>query len=107
MCEEFPQFKAFIRACEFQEACHGLDVRACLIQPVQRVPRYRLLLIELLKYTHGNDPEWESLNASLQKVGMAQKTKNDVVNYEIDDCKGLNRFDATCTRSSNRLFNVV
>ncbi len=67
-CEQFSAFKAFIRACEHQEACHGLDLRAYLIQPVQRVPRYRLLLIELLKHTRESHPDWADLKAALENV---------------------------------------
>ena len=67
-CEEHAEFRAFVRACEHQEACHGLDLRAYLIQPVQRVPRYRLLLIELLKHTRESHPDWADLNAALENV---------------------------------------
>ena len=67
-CEQFSEFKAFMRACEHQEACHGLDLRAYLIQPVQRVPRYRLLLIELLKHTRESHPDWVDLKAALENV---------------------------------------
>lgn len=67
-CEEFSEFKAFVRACEHQEACHGLDLRAYLIQPVQRVPRYRLLIIQLLKHTRESHPDWVDLNAALENV---------------------------------------
>jgi hypothetical protein len=32
-------FAAFVRACELQEGCKGLNLRAYLIMPVQRIPR--------------------------------------------------------------------
>eukprot|EP00752_Nemacystus_decipiens_P004215 g3852.t1 len=68
VCEQSSEFKAFVRACEHQEVCHGLDLRAYLIQPVQRVPRYRLLIIELLKHTRESHPDWANLNAALENV---------------------------------------
>lgn len=36
-------FAAFVRACELQEGCKGLNLRAYLIMPVQRIPRCVLL----------------------------------------------------------------
>ena len=38
-------FAAFVRACELQEGCKGLNLRAYLIMPVQRIPRYSILCI--------------------------------------------------------------
>ena len=37
--------------CEGQKQTHGLDIFSLMIQPVQRMPRYRLLILELLKST--------------------------------------------------------
>ncbi|CAM9631084.1 unnamed protein product, partial [Hapterophycus canaliculatus] len=75
-CEECAEFKAFVRACEHQEACHGLDLRAYLIQPVQRVPRYRLLLMEMLKHTRESHPDWADLNAALENVSSTAAKLN-------------------------------
>eukprot|EP00903_Cladosiphon_okamuranus_P014391 g13359.t1 len=76
VCEGNSSFKAFVRACEHQEACHGLDLRAYLIQPVQRVPRYRLLIIELLKHTRESHPDWVDLNAALANVSSTAAKLN-------------------------------
>lgn len=32
-------FASFVRACELQEGCKGLNLRSYLIMPVQRIPR--------------------------------------------------------------------
>ena len=42
---------AFIRAVELQEQAHGLQLASYLIMPVQRIPRYKMLLQELAKLT--------------------------------------------------------
>lgn len=39
-----------------------------LIQPVQRVPRYRLLLAELLKCTPETHPDYEPCEKALLKI---------------------------------------
>ncbi|CAM9475612.1 unnamed protein product [Ectocarpus sp. 6 AP-2014] len=76
-CEEFSEFNAFIRGCEHQDACHGLDLKAYLIQPVQRVPRYRLLIIQLLKHTRESHPDWADLNAALETVSSTVTKLNE------------------------------
>jgi len=47
-----------------------------LILPVQRLPRYEMLLKEILKYTEEDDVDWPNLQAALEKV----KETNDFVN---------------------------
>ena len=47
----------------------GLDLRSFLIQPVQRVPRYRMLLEDLLAHTPADHPETDALREALDRVG--------------------------------------
>ena len=42
-------WRKFCRAASQNSRCRGLDINSFLIMPIQRVPRYRLLLQELLK----------------------------------------------------------
>lgn len=49
-------FAGFIRGCELQSIYRGLDLSSYLIMPVQRIPKYRLLLSELLRQL-GDDHE--------------------------------------------------
>lgn len=77
---------AFIKACEFQHACHGLQLPDFLIQPVQRIPRYRLLLETILKYTAANDPLLPRLEQALQESSsVATKINKDVHTREAQD----------------------
>ena len=46
----------------------SLDLMSYLIMPVQRVPRYELLLRELMRYTPDTHPERATLCAALTKV---------------------------------------
>ena len=59
-------FHAFLTDARKRTA--GLDLMSYLIMPVQRVPRYELLLRELMRYTPGTHPERPTLCAALTKV---------------------------------------
>ncbi|EGC39000.1 hypothetical protein DICPUDRAFT_27726 [Dictyostelium purpureum] len=45
----------------FQDSNNGLDLYSYLIMPIQRIPRYLLLLKELIKYTPMNHPDYQML----------------------------------------------
>ena len=66
------EFRGFIGACMESPSCRGLDICAFLLTPIQRLPRYLLLLNELIKYTDSNHPDlylaslaWDSIKACL------------------------------------------
>jgi len=63
-----PQFSALIEAGEQNPRCSFLDLPALLIMPVQRIPRYILLLTEIYKNTPPNHPDHEKLGISVAKV---------------------------------------
>ncbi|KAG5176461.1 hypothetical protein JKP88DRAFT_335179 [Tribonema minus] len=71
------EFRAFVRACELQEACRGLDLRSYLIQPVQRVPRYKLLLAELLKHTKETHPDYANISMALSEITVVATRLNE------------------------------
>lgn len=76
------EFKAFLaRAKECSDA--KLDLLACLIAPVQRVPRYRLLLEELVRHTAPAAPD----RAGLERVhacvcALAERVNADMRRQE-------------------------
>ncbi len=77
---------AFIRACEIQTSCHGLGLSDFLIQPVQRVPRFRLLLESILKYTPEDDPVHNCIKDCLDRISsVATKINDDVHTREARD----------------------
>ena len=56
----------------------GKDVSSFLIQPVQRVMRYRLLLDDLLKHTEDDDPDQPSVREAYARVcELAQAFNED------------------------------
>lgn len=59
--------------------CRGLRLSDFLIMPVQRVPRYRMLLEEVLKHTETNDPEYDDLNEALIKIKEVATKINEFI----------------------------
>ncbi|GAB5364413.1 hypothetical protein AAMO2058_000968000 [Amorphochlora amoebiformis] len=53
-----------------------MDIASYLIMPVQRIPRYELLLKEIIKNTPEGDPELPSLNKALVMVREAAQHNN-------------------------------
>jgi len=59
--------------------CAGLDFGAFLIMPIQRIPRYRLLLEELLSHTPPGHPDYKDLQAALDKLIAVAKDVNKAI----------------------------
>ena len=71
------RFKTFLESRRKDGACAGREITAFLILPVQRVPRYKMLLSQLLKYTSREDPAFENLQAALIKVELVASHINE------------------------------
>lgn len=74
--EDASDFAQFVKQSELDTRCNGLSLDSFLITPVQRVPRYRMLLEELLKETHSSHPDYDDLHAALALVSQAAETNN-------------------------------
>ncbi|KAN0023556.1 hypothetical protein ACTFIV_007942 [Dictyostelium citrinum] len=61
-------FSNFLEKCRNDSRCNGLDLNSILIMPVQRLPRYVLLLSELIKQTPPNHPNVKLLNKCLKGI---------------------------------------
>ncbi|XP_033646095.1 rho guanine nucleotide exchange factor 39-like [Asterias rubens] len=70
-------FVQFLREQESKPECTSLSLHALLITPIQRIPRYKLLLEELLNNTPENHEEYNKL-----KEATARMTK---VTYGINE----------------------
>jgi len=71
------QSKEFNKSIESNELVHQVQLIALLIEPVQRVPRYQLLLEDLLANTTETHPEFEDLENALKKIEMIVRTLNE------------------------------
>jgi len=67
-CKQHPQFCTLLEACERNPRCSALDLPSLLIMPVQRIPRYILLLTEIYKHTPSTHPDYAKLGQALTKV---------------------------------------
>ncbi|KAL6065425.1 Pleckstriny domain-containing family F member 2 [Balamuthia mandrillaris] len=56
-----------------------LDLPSLLIMPIQRIPRYKMLLEQTIKYTSETHPDYEPLNHALSKVNEVADVINDSV----------------------------
>ncbi|KAJ3440313.1 faciogenital dysplasia protein [Anaeramoeba flamelloides] len=92
-CRKKKKFRQFIQETESNERCHRLRIDDFLVSPLQRVPRYKLLLERLVKKTTKNTEEYNSLkNVYDQICSTAHKInekKRDAENsfrvYEISE----------------------
>ncbi|XP_073945050.1 epithelial cell transforming 2 pebble isoform X2 [Choristoneura fumiferana] len=62
---ENPRFHAFLKICQTKPECGRQSLQELLIRPVQRLPSIRLLLDDILKHTHKNNPDHAALVAAL------------------------------------------
>ena len=66
----------FLSQAEASPRCQGLSLSSYLIEPVQRVPRYEMLLKELLKNTPSSDPAYVPLEDSIRCVQEVARGMN-------------------------------
>ena len=62
----------------------GLSLQAFLVTPVQRIPRYKMLLEDMLKHTPEDHPDHENLRNALKLVSEIAKSVNETIrNHEL------------------------
>jgi len=76
-CLKISGFVSLIEQCRDHADVQGHDLLSFLILPVQRIPRYSLLLRELLKHTWSDHVDYADLEYSLKRM-------EDVANYLND-----------------------
>lgn len=62
------RFKEFLAQCKQDPRVLSKGVIDFLIMPVQRIPRYSLLLADLLRHTDEEHPDWKSLSDALARI---------------------------------------
>ncbi|CAL4121846.1 unnamed protein product, partial [Meganyctiphanes norvegica] len=78
-------------------------VASLLITPVQRVPRYRLLLEELLRHTSSDHPHYTSITNALGKVSLTA----ELINAKVREGDGLQRLLMVQRALKNGRPNIV
>jgi hypothetical protein len=72
-------FSAFIKNASNDIRCFDNDFESLLIAPVQRIPRYRLLLEDLLKYTSAKHPQYQATIRALEKIKEVANQNNEAM----------------------------
>lgn len=63
-----PPFAAKINECRMNDRVKGMEITSFLIMPIQRLPRYVMLLSDLFKNTPESHVDYERLIVALKKV---------------------------------------
>ncbi|XP_076450012.1 rho guanine nucleotide exchange factor 39-like [Babylonia areolata] len=76
-------FAEFIQTQEARPDVMGLKINALLITPVQRVPRYKMLLEDLLQHTPSDHHDYTQLQEATKQIGdIAQHINEHVRQHE-------------------------
>uniref|UniRef100_UPI003AAF322F FYVE, RhoGEF and PH domain-containing protein 4a isoform X3 n=1 Tax=Centroberyx gerrardi TaxID=166262 RepID=UPI003AAF322F len=74
-----PQFKAIIQEIQSQEVCGCLTLQHHMLEPVQRIPRYEMLLKDYLKKLPQDDSDRRDAEKSLDIIAMAATHSNSAI----------------------------
>ncbi|KAJ8392019.1 hypothetical protein AAFF_G00083290 [Aldrovandia affinis] len=73
------QFKSIIRDIQSQPECGSLTLQHHMLEPVQRVPRYEMLLKDYLKKLPQDDSDRPDAEKSLEIIAMAATHSNSAI----------------------------
>ncbi|XP_023206382.1 FYVE, RhoGEF and PH domain-containing protein 4-like isoform X1 [Xiphophorus maculatus] len=86
--ERSSAFRNIIHDIQSQELCGNLTLQHHMLEPVQRVPRYEMLLKDYLKKLPDDDPDYELANKSLEAISMAAIHSNSAI-HKAENLKRL------------------
>eukprot|EP00064_Thunnus_orientalis_P021135 superscaffoldBa00006236_g21290 len=86
--ERSSAFRNIIQDIESQEVCGSLTLQHHMLEPVQRVPRYEMLLRDYLKKLPKDNPDYELAQRSLQTISMAATHSNSAI-HKAESLKRL------------------
>jgi len=71
------KFKPFLSAASHNSRCQRLDLLSFLIMPVQRLPRYVLLLKDMFRHTSEDHPDYEDLEQAFKGMEAVTSYVNE------------------------------
>ncbi|XP_054983495.1 LOW QUALITY PROTEIN: FYVE, RhoGEF and PH domain-containing protein 3 [Sorex araneus] len=74
-----PLFKDVVQGIQKQEVCGSLTLQHHMLEPVQRVPRYELLLKDYLKRLPADAPDRKDAERSLELISTAANHSNAAI----------------------------
>ncbi|MDP2437551.1 MAG: hypothetical protein Q8P67_17550 [archaeon] len=91
LCTERPRLKQFFASQSQLSASSHSNPVTFLIMPIQRLPRYRMLLVELLKHTEETHVDFHNIHSALDQVARAtmsinhsKKQHEDIIKAKAD-----------------------
>jgi hypothetical protein len=72
-------FETWVNRQKKNKLSGGLDMSSLLIMPVQRIPRYKILLENLLKQTSPTHADYDSLLKAIEMIGEAAMKQNEKI----------------------------
>jgi hypothetical protein len=80
-CQKIDKFSAFLETVDATKALQKQDLNSFLILPVQRIPRYELLLKDLIRHTWKEHPDYNNLEYALVKIHECAKNVNRLKSF--------------------------
>lgn len=98
-------FRSFLEKTEFRPEVQQ-KLNSLLITPIQRVPRYRLLLQQVLLYTSPADSDYKIIQESIKQIEISINHINSVVEDQENIQKMLNIQNSLTNRVPNIMRSV-
>ncbi|XP_014675141.1 PREDICTED: FYVE, RhoGEF and PH domain-containing protein 6-like [Priapulus caudatus] len=81
-CKKYPAFAKAVKEFEMSSLCCNLALKHYMLKPVQRIPQYRLLLQDYLKYLPDRSPDKKDTRLALQIVTDVASHANETIKKE-------------------------
>lgn len=82
-CEKYRKFGILVKNFEKSDRCDKLALRDYMLKPIQRIPQYRLLLQNYLKFQEPDSPDYADTQAALKIVCDVADHANSRMNQEV------------------------
>ncbi|XP_033987378.1 FYVE, RhoGEF and PH domain-containing protein 4-like [Trematomus bernacchii] len=86
--ERSSAFRNIVQEIQSQEECGSLTLQHHMLEPVQRVPRYEMLLKDYLKKLHKDSPDYGPAHKALETISMAATHSNSAI-HKAESLKRL------------------
>ncbi|XP_077399500.1 FYVE, RhoGEF and PH domain-containing protein 4-like [Vanacampus margaritifer] len=86
--ERSSAFRNIIQDIQRQGVCASLTLQHHMLEPVQRIPRYEMLLRDYVKNVPPSHPDYEFAQQSLQTISMAANHSNSAI-HKAESIKRL------------------
>lgn len=77
--EKSPKFSCLIKEIQILPECGKLTLQHHMLEPIQRIPRYQLLLKDYIKHLPEGSPDIQDAKAALEKVEIAAKHSEEAM----------------------------